>query len=71
MHLLKKGSKAVISGRKRKRYEVFDPNAPKDYKMFEEQKEEPRNDKSEDDVRDVTHMLKKPIRNKTPVNKNM
>ena len=68
MHLLKQGSKAATTGRKRKRHEVFDPNAPRNVVMAEESKEGQPGGDGDGDFTDVTHTLKKPKRNRTPIN---
>ena len=64
--MLKAGSKAVVSGRKRKRYEVFDLGMPNDQQMLEESKEDQPEPNTSEPFTDVSHMLKKSKRNRTP-----
>ena len=68
LHLLKSKSKAASFGRKRKRYEVFDPGMEVDVRMDEENKEAEADQKPEDGFVNVNDLLKRPKRNKTPVN---
>ena len=68
LHLLKQGSKAATTGRKRKRHEVFDLNATRNVVMAEESKEGQPGGDDETEFADVTHMLKKPKRNRTQLN---
>ena len=53
LHLLKSKSKAASFGRKRKRYEVFDPGIDVDVRMDEEHKEAEVDQKPDDGFVDV------------------
>ena len=66
MALLKAGSKAAQAGRKRRRHEVFDEGMPVDSFIAEEIKEDKPETSNEEPFADVTHMLKKSKRNRTP-----
>ena len=64
--MLKANSKAVATGRKRKRFEVFDLGMPNDQFISEESKDDHPKPNNLDPFTDVSHMLKKSKRNRTP-----